>query len=319
VDLSIITVNWNSENYLRECIPSICRWTSEVSYEVIVVDNASPSGRVDSLKERFPEIKLIKSSKNLGFSGANNLGFRHSTGDYVLFLNPDTKLNSPAIDIMMRQMKGLPDAGIVGCKLLDADLSVQMSSIMKFPSIWNTILQVEYLRVRWPKLWGIGVLFSASAEPAEVEAISGACMLLRREVFQQLGMFSEEYFMYSEDIDLCYQTIRAGLKNYHLGSATIVHFGGKSSPRAWQTAMKTRAELHFCQKNYGRFYSFLFRVAMIINASTRLMLLAAMRLFARVFRVRNALDSTCLRWSVILRTLVTSGSSVTDQSVSTAS
>jgi GT2 family glycosyltransferase len=118
VNLSIITVNWNSEDYLRECIPSICRWTSEVSYEVILVDNTSPSGEVDSLKERFPGIKLIKSSKNLGFSAANNLGFRHSTGDYVLFLNPDTKLNSPAIDIMLRQMKGLP---AVECRSVGAD------------------------------------------------------------------------------------------------------------------------------------------------------------------------------------------------------
>jgi GT2 family glycosyltransferase len=107
MDISIILVNWSTEEHLRECIPSIYRWTEEVSYELIVVDNASPSGTVDSLKEQFSGIKLIKSSKNLGFAGANNLGFQNSTGDYVLFLNPDTKLNSPAIDIMMQQAKRL--------------------------------------------------------------------------------------------------------------------------------------------------------------------------------------------------------------------
>jgi len=315
VDLSIILVNWNSEEYLRECIASIYEWTHQVSWEGIVVDNASPSGNVDSLKERFPEVKLIKSSKNRGFSGANNVGFGDSAGSYVLFLNPDTKLNSPAIDIMMQEVKRLPDAGVIGCKLLNADLSVQTSSIMKVPRIWNTILRVEDLRLRWPKLWGIGVLFSANEKPVEVEAISGACMLMKREVFEQIGMFSEEYFMYSEDVDLCYQAILAGFKNYHVACATIVHYGGRSSPRVWQTAMKTRAELHFCQKNYGRLYSILFRLAMVINASTRLMLLAAMYLFARVFRVKHALDSTWLRWSVILKTLVTARSSVTEQSV----
>jgi GT2 family glycosyltransferase len=314
VDLSIIIVNWNSEEYLRECIPSIYRWASEFSCEVIVVDNASPSGNAASLKERFPEIKLIQSSKNLGFAGANNVGFQDSAGDYILFLNPDTKLNSPAIDIMMQQMKLLPDAGVVGCKLLNADLSVQTSSIMKFPRIWNSILQVEYLRLRWPKLWGIGPLFS-DMQPAEVEAVSGACMLMRREVFEQIGRFSEEYFMYSEDVDLCYQAVRAGFNNYHVGRATILHYGGKSSPGAWQAAMKTRAELRFCHRNYGRLYSVLFRMALVLNASARLTVLAAMRLLARVFRVKNALDSTWLRWSVILKTLVTSRGSARDQPI----
>ena len=317
MDLSIIIVNWNSEEYLRGCIPSIYQWTKETSCEVIVVDNDSPARNVDSVKEEFPEIRLVKSTRNLGFSGANNVGFRESTGDYVLFLNPDTKLNSPAIDTMMRQMKGLDRAGVVGCKLLNADLSVQTSSIMKFPGIWNTLLQIEYLRLRWPKLCGIGALFAASGEPAEVEAVSGACMLLKREVFEKIGAFCEEYFMYYEDLDLCYQSGHAGLKNYHLGTATIVHFGGTSTPRAWQTAMKTRAELQFCDRNYGRYYALLFRMALILNASARLGLLAAVSLFAKVFRVKYALDSAWLRWSVILKTLLTSRGAAATQSVST--
>jgi len=319
VDLSIIIVNWNSENYLRECIPSICRWTAEVSYEVIVVDNASPAGNIDSLKEQFPGIKLIKSGNNLGFSGANNVGFRESAGDYILFLNPDTKLDNPAIDLMMKEVKRLPTAGVVGCRLLNGDLSVQTSSIMKFPTIWNAIFQIEFLRQRWPKLWGIGALYSNDTEPTEVEAISGACMLVRREVFEQIGMFSEEYFMYSADIDLCYQSVHAGFKNYHLGCATIVHYGGKSSPRAWQTALKTTAELHFCEKNYGRPYASLFRVVMVINASARLMVLAPMRLLAKVFRLKNTLDSTWLRWSIVLKTLVAFRGSATGQLASTSS
>ena len=312
MDLSIIIVNWNSAEYVRKCVPSIYRWTNdEISLEVVVVDNASPSGDVGSLKEHLPKINLIKSSKNLGFAGANNLGFRHSTGDWILFLNPDTELNSPAIDIMMREMQSLPDAGIVGCKLLNADLSVQTSSIMKFPRIWNAIFQVEYLRLRWPQLWGIGSLFNAYSGPVEVEAVSGACMLVRREVFEQIGSFSEEYFMYSEDIDLCYQAIRAGFKNYYIGGATIVHYGGTSSPREWQAAAKTRAQLHFCEKNYGSVYAFLFWLTLVINASMRLLILAAMRIFARVFRSKHALDSTWLRWSVTLKTLVKSRRYVT--------
>jgi GT2 family glycosyltransferase len=319
MDLSIIIVNWNSEDYLQECVPSIYRWTTEFTYEVIIVDNASPTRTIDSLKAQFPAINLIKSGTNLGFSGANNVGFRESAGDYVLFLNPDTKLSSPAIDQMVREMKRLSDAGVVGCRLLNDDLSVQTSSIMKFPTIWNAVFQIEYLRLRWPKLWGIGALFSKDTKPAEVEAISGACMLMRREVFEQIGMFSEEYFMYSEDIDLCYQSVRAGFKNYHLGCASIVHYGGKSSPRAKQTALKTTAELHFCEKNYGHRYSSVFRVVMVINAGSRLMVLAPIRLFAKVFRLKNALDSSWLRWSVILKTLVAFRGSGTGQWASSTS
>lgn len=315
MDLSIIIVNWNSEEYLRECVPSIHRWTNETSYEVIVIDNRSPAGRVDDLKEEFPEIRLIKSDKNLGFAGANNHGFRNSTGDYLLFLNPDTKLNSPAIDRMMQRVKQLPNAGVVGCRLLNADLSVQTSSILKFPGIGNSVLEVEYFRLRWPKLWGIGALFTTNAEPVEVEAISGACMLIRRDVFEKIGRFSEDYFMYSEDLDLCYQGMRAGFKNYYIGSATIVHYGGTSSPRAWQTAMKTRAELHFCHKNYGRLYCLLFRVVLVLNACARLMILASIRLLARVFRGKHTLDSPWLRWTIMLKTLITSSGSVTEQPV----
>ena len=202
----------------------------------------------------------------------------------------------------------------MGCKLLNADLSVQTSSIMRFPRIWNAILQVEYLRLRWPKLWGIGPLFSTDEEPCEVEVVSGACMLTRREVFEQIGMFSEEYFMYSEDVDLCYHTADAGFKNYYVGGATIVHYGGTSSPRAWQTAMKTTSELHFCRKNYGRMYSFLFRLAMIINCSGRLALLAAVRVLAKVFSFKRSADSAWLRWSVMLKTLLASRHSVTERS-----
>jgi GT2 family glycosyltransferase len=319
MDLSIILVNWNSEEYLRECIASIYEWTHQFPFEVIVVDNASPSGKVDTLKVQSPEIKLIKSAKNLGFAGANNLGFLHSTGDCVLFLNPDTKLNSPAIQIMMEEIRRLPRAGVVGCRLLNVDRSVQTSSIMKFPRIGNAILQVEYFRLRWPELWGIDALFTPDLSPTEVEAISGACMLMRREVFAQIGMFSEEYFMYSEDLDLCYQAVKVGFKNYHVGSATIVHYGGTSSAPAWQTAMKTRAQLWFCEKNYGSFYSLLFRLAMVINASVRLVLLVAMRFFAGMFGAKHTLDSAWLRWSIILKTLMSRNSAAARSAIPMAS
>src|SRR5450755_3647080 len=185
MDLSIIIVNWNSADFLSECVASIQKHMQSVTYEIIVVDNASAKEDVDKLRQHLPDISLIASQENRGFAGANNLGFRHSSGEYVLFLNPDTKLVGPAIDIMVERMKLLPDAGIVGCRLLNRDLSVQLTSIQKFPTILNQVLDLQYLQLRWPHcpLWEMAPLFSDEAKLVKVEMISGACMLLRREVF----------------------------------------------------------------------------------------------------------------------------------------
>jgi GT2 family glycosyltransferase len=304
VDLSIISVNFNSVDYLRPCVASIYEWTHGISFEIIIVDNASPTGDIDRLKEEFPKIKLVKSGANLGFAGANNLGFKHSLGEWILFLNPDIKLNSPALSVMLERARSLPELGIAGCRLLNADRSVQTSSIMKFPGILNSLLQLESLRLRWPKLWGIGPLFSTSPEPARVDAVSGACMLVKREVFEKVAMFSEDYFMYSEDLDLCYKVTRAGLKNYHIGQAAIIHYGGASSVPERQTVMKTEAELLFCEKSYGHFYRLMFRIALVLNAMARLTIMAILRCFGKSVVVRYSLDSAWTRWRTILKTLL---------------
>jgi GT2 family glycosyltransferase len=307
VDLSIIIVNWNSVEYVLDCIPSILRWTASVRFEVIVIDNASPKGNIDEIATRFPQVQLVRSKHNLGFAGANNLGFGISTGEYVLFLNPDTQLTEPAIDKLMAGVRSLSQPGIVGCRLMNTDGSVQTSSIMKFPRILTTVFQWEPLMLRWPKWWGIAPLLAPQPGPAPVEAISGACMLVRRDVFEKIGGFDESYFMYSEDVDLCYEAARAGFVNYYIPDASIVHHGGKSSSRQWQTAMKMKAELDFCDKHYGRLYRIGFRAALVANALVRLALVAAvsgmMRAFGSTPRATVALDRV-KKWRVILRTLL---------------
>jgi GT2 family glycosyltransferase len=303
-DVSIICVNWNSLDYLLECIPSIYEHTRGISFEIIVVDNASPLGDVAILKQRFPDITLIQSKENLGFAGANNLGVKHAKGMCVLFLNPDTKLVSPALNTMLRSLHSLPDAGVVGCKLLNSDLSIQTSCIMLYPRILNQFLQVEYLRLRWPRFWGIGALFSENPAPAKVQAISGACMLMRRDVFENVGMFSEDYFMYAEDLDLCYKVERAGFSNYYVGGATIVHYAGKSSAPDWQTVMKLRSDLRFCVKNYGRFYGAIFRITSTLNAVVRLLIIVVLRSLRTDQKRKEALRSAAAKWSAVIKALL---------------
>ena len=322
VDVSIIIVNWNSIDYLRECVVSICERTQDASFEVIVVDNASPAGDAERLEQQLPrKVKLIKSPTNLGFAGANNLGFRHSSGKYLLFLNPDTKLVSPAIDTMVQGIQALPDAGVLGCRLLYSDLSLQTSCIQTFPTILNQLLDSDWLCQRWPdsKLWGIGPLFSNSSEPAKVEVISGACMLVRRDVFEQVGLFSEDYFMYAEDLDLCYKVARSGHSNYYLGTATVIHYGGKSSNPGWATQMKWKSIPRFCEKNYGQFYAAMFRIAMASAAIGRLIAISVTGLFGSTFGSRQSRRVAFVKWKLILKTLVTlsNGSSPSSNSSET--
>jgi GT2 family glycosyltransferase len=307
VDVSIVYVNWNSVDYLRDSIASIYEHTHEIAFEIIIVDNASPTGDVDCLKNEFPDILVFKSSKNLGFAGANNLGFGLATGDHILFLNPDTRLISPAIATMSRHLQALPKAGIVGCKLLNRDLSVQTSCIQTFPTILNQILDIELLRNRFPNvwLWAIGPLFSNATKPVAVEVISGACLMIKRDVFETTGRFSEEYFMYAEDLDLCYKVTRSGYMNYYLGDATLMHYGGGSSSPKSATTMKWKSILRFCEKWHGWLYSLMFRMAMACAATLRLSVIGLMSLFGNSLGGRAARRYLFTKWGTVLRTVLT--------------
>jgi GT2 family glycosyltransferase len=305
-DLSIVYVNWNSLDYLRKSIASVYEHTRGISFEIIVVDNASPETGVESLTELFAGIKIIRSSENLGFARANNQGFRISTGRYVLLLNPDTLLIESSLDVMLRHIQLLPDAGIVGCKLLNSDRSVQLSSIQKFPNILNQVVDAEYMLSRWPRfpLWNIGPLFCSDVKLTKAEVISGACMLLRHEVFEKVGMFSEDYFMYAEDLDLNYKVRKAGFTNYYVGETAIIHHGGRSSSRQqvsqWATIMKYNAMLRYFRKTRGRSYELLYRASIGIAAVCRLLLLAfAIPVGDRLFQ-KESLHMASKKWRAVL-------------------
>jgi GT2 family glycosyltransferase len=308
MDVSIIYVNWNSVGYIRESIRSVYEHASgQLRCEIIVVDNASPTGNVDALKDEFPEITLLKSTKNLGFAGANNLGYKSSSGEHILFLNPDTKLVNYAIDAMVRNLRSLPDAGIIGCRLLNSDLSLQTACVQTFPTIINQVLDNDYLRGRWPNspLWGIRPLYSDNGKPAKVEVVSGACLMIKRAAFEKASLFSEDYFMYAEDLDLCYKVVQAGFASYYTGEGTVIHYGGKSSEPEAATVMKWRAIPRFCDKNRGRLYGAVFRIAMASTAVVRLVLLKTISLFGKGSAERTELKSACEKWRTILNVLLT--------------
>jgi GT2 family glycosyltransferase len=193
-------------------------------------------------------------------------------------LNPDTELIGPAINTLFDSIQMLPKAGAVGCKLLNADRSVQTSCIQAFPTILNQMLSSEYLRFLFPRssLWGMTSLFGAENEPAKVDMISGACLMLRRSVFEQAGFFSEDYFMYAEDLELCYKIRQAGYSNYYIPTASVIHFGGGSTekgPSEFSVVMARESLWRYMKKNRGNIYGSAYRASIAVSAIGRLLVL----------------------------------------------
>jgi N-acetylglucosaminyl-diphospho-decaprenol L-rhamnosyltransferase len=307
MNLSIIFVNWNSATFLRECLKSIYARPLAFSFEIIIVDNDSPDKNIDTIEQEFVNVRIIESKANLGFAGANNLGYRNSSGEFLLFLNPDTEVLDGSIETLIETVKTIPDAGIVGCKLLNTDGSIQISSIQTFPTILNQVLDIEALQLRWPAcpLWNIAPLFSKSTSPVSVEVVSGACMTVRRDVFEKAGLFSEDYFMYAEDLDLCYRVSRLGLKNYYVGSVEVLHHGGKSSGQKpvsqWSTTMKMNSVEKFCAKTRGRPYAALYRASIGAAAMLRLLVIGLLQLLGSLAMNRLSARNAWAKWSAILR------------------
>ena len=306
MDLSIIIVNWNSHQYLRKCIASIVSETRELQYEIIVIDAGSFDGCDRMLRETYPQVRFIQSNENIGFAKANNVAFHASKGKCVLFLNPDTELVGPAINILYDQLQRIPNAGAVGCKLLNSDGTVQTNCIQSIPTILNQILDSEFLRTRWPKsaLWGMSPLYESDGEPKVVNAIAGACVILQREIFEQVGLFSEDYFMYAEDIDLCHKIKRAGRQNYYVPEATMIHHGGGSSQTAasnFSVVMMRESIWRFLRKTRGRVYGLGYRASMLVSSFVRLTFLLALFPVQRVCRRHPSWSRSFRKWQAILR------------------
>jgi N-acetylglucosaminyl-diphospho-decaprenol L-rhamnosyltransferase len=280
LDLSIVIVNWHSADYVRACVDSLVAQTSAVSYEVVVVDNASYDDCEQQLARTHPGVVFVQSAENVGFGGANNLGARQSRGRVLLFLNPDTEVRDGAIDRLHAHVAGMSNAGVVGCRLLNTDGSLQTSCVQALPTVLNQLLDLDVLRRLLPRasLWRTEALFApGSGRPVPVEAVSGACMMVRREVFASMGGFSPAFFMYGEDLDLCARVSRAGFTNAYAGDCEVVHHGGGSSrkmPSTFSVIMMCESVALLIRRSRGRGAGQLYRVALTIAASLRLAMLA---------------------------------------------
>lgn len=286
--LSIVIVNWNTHDLLAQCLESLVaspdlqisgllnqpetRHHSPVTIKVLVVDNASTDGSAAMIRARFPWVRLVENRENVGFARANNQAIRESEGHYVLLLNPDTEVKSGALETLVRFADAHPQVGAVGPRLVNPDGTLQ-SSCHPTPTLAGEVWRLFHLDVLWPyaryqmSAWDLD-------NPRRVDVIQGACLLLRRAALDQIGFLDEDYFMYSEEVDLCHRLKRAGWSLYWVPEAQVVHYGGRSTQQvaAEMFLQLYQSKLLYFRKHHGWLAAQVYKVILAAAALGRLSL-----------------------------------------------
>ncbi len=253
-DLSILIVNWNVRDLLRECLRSIAAGRGNLTLELIVVDSASADGSADMVATEFPWVTLIRCAENVGFPRGNNIALARARGRALLLLNPDTVIVGNALPTLLAYLDAHPDVGVVGPQLLNPDASVQ-SSRRRFPTVLTGYFESTWLQGLAPGLlrryYALDLPDDASAD---VDWLMGACLLVPRAVYEQVGGLDEGYFMYSEELDWCRRIKATGRRVVYYPAAQVIHHAGQSSDQAITARHVNfqRAKLRYYRKYHGR-------------------------------------------------------------------
>ncbi len=235
VDLSIIIVNYNVKEFLQQALLSLRKALEPFSHEIFVVDNASDDGSAILVQREFPEVILIRNDENLGFAVANNMALRRARGRYLVLLNPDTITRENTFVTLVDFLEKHPRTGMVGCKVLNPDGTLQLACRRSYPTPWVAVTRLTGLSYLFPnsRLFGrYNLTYLPENEVSRVDAISGSFMMIRREAFEQVGLLDEDFFLYGEDLDWCLRTTEAGWDIHYVPHTQIVHFKGESSKRS---------------------------------------------------------------------------------------
>ncbi len=275
MQLSVVIVNYNVRYFLEQCLNSVFRSGKDLDMEVFVVDNQSVDGSTEMVREKFPQVKLIANDKNAGFSKANNQAIRKSSGKYILLLNPDTVVEDDTLPKVVAFMDSHPDAGGLGVKMVDGQGRFLPESKRGLPTPAVAFCKIFGLSALFPKSKVFGryhLGYLDADETHQVDVLSGAFMLLRKETLEKTGLLDEDFFMYGEDIDLSHRIVKAGYKNYYYPEARIIHYKGESTKKSsvnyvlvFYNAMIIFARKHFSQKN-ARIFSMLINLAVCFRA-----------------------------------------------------
>lgn len=250
VKLSVIVVNWNKKDLLRNCLASVYRYPPKEDFEVIVVDNASTDGSRDMVRSEFLSVRLVENEKNVGFSKANNQAIELADGEYVLLLNSDAEVLEGSIQALCAFLDHHEDVAIVGCKLVNAESVPEESCgrIPGFSAVIATKLRRAGIMLRFLNRLSSHVL---PQDITDVDWVTGACLLARREHLLTVGGFDEGFFMYFEDIDLCYRVKKLGRVVFFPGTE-VLHKKGGSSTNA-SNSIYRQSQIYFFEKHFGVF------------------------------------------------------------------
>jgi GT2 family glycosyltransferase len=258
--LSIIIVNYNTGKLLKDCLESVYAGANGTPLDIWIVDNNSRDDSVPMIRSRFPRVNVIENPCNVGFSKANNLVISRSRCDYILLLNPDTLVIGDAIDRMVKFMEEHPNVGIAGCKVLNRDGTLQLACRRSIPTPRVAFFRLTGLSWLFPKnrtMAEYNLTYKSPDETQEVDAVSGAFLMVRRKVVEEIGPLDERFFMYGEELDWCLRAKRAGWTVMYHPDAQIVHYKGESTKYNSRKATMEfyRAMYLFHKKHFARNHS----------------------------------------------------------------
>lgn len=266
--VSIVIVNWNTRDILRDCLQSIENQT-RLSHEVIVVDNASGDGSAEMVRQNFPDVKLIANTHNRGFAGANNQGLEIAKGDKLLLLNPDTIVLDRAIDVMSNWLDAHPDVGCVGCQVFEDPETIQLTCFADPGPLSVAVIEFGLKRLLpWPEYGGWD-----RTTQRDVDVVSGMFMMVPRSVLEKVGLLDDAFFIYSEEADWCRRIRDAGWRCVFAPEARILHLeGGSRSTAQIKSRMyvqKQKSKTIYARKHYGRGGELMTRSIFVTSALLR--------------------------------------------------
>ena len=273
MQLSVIILNYNVRYFLEICVLSVQNALSQIDGEIIVVDNNSQDGSCEMIKHRFPNVTLIQNNDNIGFPKGNNIGVAHARGEYICILNPDTVVAEDTFSKILTFAKGQNKLGIIGCKLIDGAGKFLPESKRGVPTPWVAFTKIVGLYKLFPKSKLFGKYYAghlAENQTGKVDILVGAFMVMKRELYLEVGGFDENCFMYSDDIDLSYVVAKAGKDNYYFHDTTIIHYKGESTikdgtyMKRFQEAMNFFYCKHFSTDGLrSLFFTFFMKVGIV--------------------------------------------------------
>lgn len=265
MQLSVIIVNYNVKYFLEQCLYSVLKATKDIAAEIIVMDNNSTDGSKEWLQPKFPTVNFVWQNTNDGFGVANNKALKLAKGDYILFLNPDTIIAEDSLQLCLEQMQQNKIFGALGVPMIDGAGCFLKESKRGLPTPSASFYKLSGLIKLFPRSKKIAAYYAGhlkEKESKEVDVLAGAFMMLSRKAIEKTNGFDEDFFMYGEDVDLCYRIQKAGLKNYYFAGTCIIHFKGESTQKLspqynkhFYGAMQLFVQKHFADKKATVFFS----------------------------------------------------------------